>query len=268
MRRMWLYLMRPESIAFFMVAGIVSIQTDPRALGDGIATGNCSGDIAPSGGGNGIVNVDDLLAVINAWGPCPLPCSASCSADINQNCTVNVDDLLAVINGWGQCPACPLDSLEPDNSCSQFSMLATVGSNQTQTYSNLNLHDSSDEDYFKIFAQETDSSCSCCDFWCTDENFQLKISLTVPSQSAVGYQFCTGSSCAGVNSNCHTVLPGQSYTWTWTLDGGCPQMDSYTYYIRIAAAAPGETGCVPYTLQYNFVPGCFFGIDSEEGDGR
>ena len=30
----------------------------------------CAADIAPPGG-DGIVNVDDLLAVINAWGPCP-----------------------------------------------------------------------------------------------------------------------------------------------------------------------------------------------------
>ena len=29
----------------------------------------CAPDIAPPGG-DGLVNVDDLLAVINAWGPC------------------------------------------------------------------------------------------------------------------------------------------------------------------------------------------------------
>ena len=45
------------------------------------------------------VNVDDLLAVINAWGAC-----ANCAADINNDNTVNVDDLLAVINAWGPCP--------------------------------------------------------------------------------------------------------------------------------------------------------------------
>ena len=55
----------------------------------------CPADIT----GNGNVNVDDLLAVINAWGPCP-----GCPADINGSGTVNVDDLLAVINAWGPCP--------------------------------------------------------------------------------------------------------------------------------------------------------------------
>ena len=33
-------------------------------------TPSCPADIAPAGG-NGTVNVDDLLAVINAWGACP-----------------------------------------------------------------------------------------------------------------------------------------------------------------------------------------------------
>jgi hypothetical protein len=66
----------------------------------------CPADIAPPGG-DGQVNVDDLLAVINAWGPCPDPCPPSCSADIappRGNCVVNVDDLLVVINAWGPCP--------------------------------------------------------------------------------------------------------------------------------------------------------------------
>jgi hypothetical protein len=46
--------------------------------------------------GNGVVNVDDLLAVVNAWGPC-----SCCAADVNYDNLVNVDDLLIVINTWG-----------------------------------------------------------------------------------------------------------------------------------------------------------------------
>jgi trimeric autotransporter adhesin len=45
---------------------------------------------------NGTIDVDDLLAVINAWGPC-----AGCAADVTGNGIVDVDDLLAVINNWG-----------------------------------------------------------------------------------------------------------------------------------------------------------------------
>jgi hypothetical protein len=49
--------------------------------------------------GDGSVNVDDLLAVINAWGPCGS--SGNCPADLNDDGQVNVDDLLLVINNWG-----------------------------------------------------------------------------------------------------------------------------------------------------------------------
>jgi hypothetical protein len=45
--------------------------------------------------GNGAVNIDDLLAVINSWGSCPC-----CAADVDGNGLVNIDDLLAVINTW------------------------------------------------------------------------------------------------------------------------------------------------------------------------
>lgn len=57
----------------------------------------CPGDVNH----DGVVNVDDLLIIINSWGPCPVP--QNCPADINHNGVVNVDDLLAVINGWGPC---------------------------------------------------------------------------------------------------------------------------------------------------------------------
>lgn len=52
--------------------------------------------------GDGIVNVNDLLAVIAAWGPCPG--RGSCDADIapaGGDGQVNVDDLLMVIANWG-----------------------------------------------------------------------------------------------------------------------------------------------------------------------
>jgi len=64
----------------------------------------CAGDIAPPGFGNGIVDVNDLLAVITAWGNCPAPCPPTCAADVNHDCVVNVNDLLAIITSWGACP--------------------------------------------------------------------------------------------------------------------------------------------------------------------
>jgi hypothetical protein len=49
--------------------------------------------------GDLVVNVDDLLAVVNAWGAC-LNRGMECPADLNGNGTVDVDDLLLVIANW------------------------------------------------------------------------------------------------------------------------------------------------------------------------
>ena len=67
-------------------------------------TNPCPADLAPPQG-NGVVNVQDLLAVITAWGVCANP--NQCPADIapvGGNDVVNVQDLLAVITAWGACP--------------------------------------------------------------------------------------------------------------------------------------------------------------------
>jgi hypothetical protein len=50
--------------------------------------------------GDGVVNVDDLIAVVLGWGPCPAP-PATCPADVNDSRTVDVDDLIMVILNWG-----------------------------------------------------------------------------------------------------------------------------------------------------------------------
>jgi hypothetical protein len=59
-----------------------------------IAAGPCPTDTNCSG----VVDVDDLLAVINQWGAIDFP-----SADVNSSGVVDVDDLLFVINDWGPC---------------------------------------------------------------------------------------------------------------------------------------------------------------------
>lgn len=57
--------------------------------------------LIPRGAGDatldGRVGVDDLLAVIMAWGSCAPPCPC----DFNGDGVVNTDDLLAVITNWG-----------------------------------------------------------------------------------------------------------------------------------------------------------------------
>jgi hypothetical protein len=45
---------------------------------------------------NGLVDVDDLIAVILSWGLCKAPCLA----DFDGNGIVDVDDLILVILNW------------------------------------------------------------------------------------------------------------------------------------------------------------------------
>jgi hypothetical protein len=56
-------------------------------------------DIAPEIG-DGYVDVDDMIAVILGWGPCPAA-PIDCHADIDGDGEVGVGDLIAVILGWG-----------------------------------------------------------------------------------------------------------------------------------------------------------------------
>jgi hypothetical protein len=66
-----------------------------------VGTG-CAADL----NGNGVVNVEDLLAIIGAWGACPNGCP-TCYGDVAPaigNGIVNVEDLLSIIGAWGACP--------------------------------------------------------------------------------------------------------------------------------------------------------------------
>ena len=48
--------------------------------------------------GDGFVNVEDLLALLAAWGPCEEDC---CLADLDIDGTVGVEDLLLLLANWG-----------------------------------------------------------------------------------------------------------------------------------------------------------------------
>ena len=73
---------------------------------------NCTGDCAPDNGdgtyGNGDINIDDIVAIINNFGPCPpntQPCPWDCTP-INADGTVgqgdiNIDDIVVVLNQFG-----------------------------------------------------------------------------------------------------------------------------------------------------------------------
>ncbi len=54
----------------------------------------CDGDL----NGDNAIGIGDLLAIIDAWGPC-----TNCAADINNDGEVTVTDLLYVVGNWGPC---------------------------------------------------------------------------------------------------------------------------------------------------------------------
>jgi hypothetical protein len=57
----------------------------------------CAADLS----GDGMVNVVDLIALMDAWGACDA-CQA-CPADLSGDCTVTTVDLAALIGAWGAC---------------------------------------------------------------------------------------------------------------------------------------------------------------------
>jgi len=79
-------------------------------IGDACEALPCPADCAPDNGdgtfGNGVVNIDDLLGVINAFGGPGGPCDNSPDNGDGTfgNGVVNIDDLLGVINRFGDCP--------------------------------------------------------------------------------------------------------------------------------------------------------------------
>ncbi|MCZ6836301.1 MAG: hypothetical protein O7G85_11050, partial [Planctomycetota bacterium] len=60
----------------------------------------CPTDIGPLNAADGMVDVNDLLVLLAAWGPCQLPCAE----DIVQDGVINVTDLLSLLSAWGSCP--------------------------------------------------------------------------------------------------------------------------------------------------------------------
>jgi hypothetical protein len=96
-------------VSFSTVAGQVYIvRTGGRNGGHGVATldiafRSCRGDIRPGPWGDCYVGIDDLFAVIQAWGPCN-----GCPEDLAPlpagNGVVNIDDLFYILSHWGWCP--------------------------------------------------------------------------------------------------------------------------------------------------------------------
>jgi hypothetical protein len=53
---------------------------------------------------DGAVGINDFLALLGAWGPCPDPSpTPSHPADLDGDCAVGINDLLNLLANWGPC---------------------------------------------------------------------------------------------------------------------------------------------------------------------
>ena len=77
-----------------MTGGTFTVVGGFWSGGSGDVTPVCPEDVNT----DGMIDVNDLLAVLAAWGGCP-----ACPEDITGDDLVNVDDLLALLAAWGPC---------------------------------------------------------------------------------------------------------------------------------------------------------------------
>jgi hypothetical protein len=77
------------------VAASAAAVTATLALATSAIGGGCPGDST----GDGVVDTEDLVNLLAAWGPCP-----GCAEDHTGDDVVDTADLLVVLAGWGPCP--------------------------------------------------------------------------------------------------------------------------------------------------------------------
>jgi len=168
------------------------------------------------------------------------PSPESCN-DIDDDCNGVTDDGLAS------------DIHEPNGSCGSFAQLPPLGSDGQYTISTATLYPSGDEDYFRVNATETDSSCGC-GIINPDEDYRFHATLDVPV-TAGSYELCISTTC-GSFTTCTTVGGGGSGSIFLNLDGSCSgAADSYTPYIRVRGINSPGFECLSYSLTLRFEAG-------------
>jgi hypothetical protein len=89
-------------INLYKVEGALPGQITVSTVVPSVST-PCPANVATGAGSENDVDVDDLLAIISAWGPCAGSCPANVATGAGSENDVDVDDLLAIIGAWGPC---------------------------------------------------------------------------------------------------------------------------------------------------------------------
>jgi hypothetical protein len=183
----------------------------------------------------------------------PLTCtpgspSGEVCDNVDNNCNGSVDDGLSG------------DAYESNNSCGAARFIGQIdtvsGANPNQRTITPTLYASGDVDVFYVNWAENDSSCQCCDFWCLDEDFRVRVTLTVPADAG-SYEVCGRQGACGGWSSCTTVAAGGTATIDLVQDGACPGNDSGTAYFQVAGVGAPAFECSPYTLTALVQTGCY-----------
>lgn len=175
------------------------------------SSGSCvsvQGDI----NGDGFVNVNDMLMVINSWG------ATSGPADINGDGIVNVNDLLIVINNWGPAVSCQTLTVN----------IVVIGSGQGTVTSN--------------------PPGISCGTDCT-ENFLTGSVVSLAATPGSGLIFSGWSgACAGTGACNVTMNQAQSVTATFNTQTA----SSYTLTVAKAGSGSGTIVSYPAGISCGF----------------
>ena len=171
----------------------------------------------------------------------PGPPSTETCNNLDDNCNGTIDD-----GNFG-------DGFEPNPDCGSPRTLATAQSDAGSTYTTMTVYPSGDGDLYRIPLTETDGSCGCG--FSTDEDYEIRVSMTVPT-GAGSFVICMNTnSCTFPGGFCFEVGEGQTINLSQFLDGACPGQDDYTTYVSIRGDNPPGFECLPYTLSYFFDAG-------------
>jgi hypothetical protein len=147
------------------------------------------------------------------------------------------------------------DIYETNNSCATVVTAGSMNTSGAAVTITPTLYASGDADYFRLDYVESDSSCGCCNLICTDEDYRMTITLTVPA-GAGSYQLCgNGGSCSGF-TNCTTVSAGASGSIQIGFDGACPGNDDGSAFVQITGQGAPAYECLPYTLRGSVAMAC------------
>jgi len=232
-------------------AGSPGTNDEPGSL-------RCAADIAPPGGDN-VVNVLDLLAVINSWGACVdndqdddgwtvaegdcddnnpdvHPGAPELCNGIDDDCDDQIDEGFADGAANTCANATYLGQLEGDlcggGVLNDVDSLAPAG----------------DIDFFRARITENSSS---------NQDLYARVTLTAPPGAASPLRLCvTCNSCGSPATICVDVNPGQSAQLIIAADdeqfGGD---DSFDLYVQVSSVSPSMSICQDYQLTVSCVPG-------------